>query len=301
MSAVKRFSYTPILGWSATRYDTFSICKRKYFYQYYAKYDPELPRRRIDSFKNLVSIPLEIGSVTHKVIEVLLNRLKRSDEEIDLSKFFDFTERTIERRLDTNKFDEVVYGQLEEVGLVELLPTVRGCLENLLDSERFGWLMEEAIATRSEWVIDPPGYGESRMDDLKVYCKVDFMFPIGERLHIVDWKTGKEDAEKHRKQLLGYSTWASFHFEVAADHVDPSIAYLQPEYREVHETFNTFDLENFAIQVRAETEEMYEYCRDVKNNIPRDKSEFAKVDMEAICSYCNFRALCFPRRYPAKI
>jgi hypothetical protein len=150
-------------------------------------------------------------------------------------------------------------------------------------------------------VIDPPGYGESRLGDLKVYCKVDFMFPIDDELHIVDWKTGKEDPEKHRKQLLGYSTWASFHFDVEAALVKPSIAYLKPDYREVHETFNTFDLENFAIQVRAETQEMYEYCRDVKNNIPLDKKEFEKVDKQAICRHCNFRGLCFPEQYPAAL
>ena len=299
MPKVKQFSYTPMLGWSATRYDTFSICKRKYFYQYYAKYDPELARRQIDRFRALVSIPLEIGSVTHKVIEVLLNRLKRSDEAIDRDKFFDFTQRTVEHRLNTQQFDEVIYGQQEKVSKEDLMPVVENCLTNLLESQRFAWLMEEAIASRDEWVIDPPGYGETRIADLKVYCKVDFMFPIGENLHIVDWKTGKEDAEKHRKQLLGYSTWASFHFEVEASRVDPSIAYLQPEYREVHEIFNTFDLENFAIQVKAETEEMYEYCRDIKNNIPLDKAEFPKINNQAICSYCNFRGLCFPERYSA--
>ena len=46
---LKRFDYTPILGWSMTRYDVFSICKRKYYYQYYAKYDPEFPRVRIEA------------------------------------------------------------------------------------------------------------------------------------------------------------------------------------------------------------------------------------------------------------
>ena len=301
MSGVKRFKYTPILGWSATRYDTFSICKRKYYYQYYAKYDPDMPRRQIDRYKELVSVPLEIGAITHKVIEVLLNRLKRTDEAIDREKFFDFTKRMTEHRVANKQFDEEVYGQVERVEPEDLLPTIEGSLSNLLASDRYRWLVEEAIGTRAEWVIDPPGYGETRIEDLKVYCKVDFMFPVGDDLHIVDWKTGKEDPDKHRKQLLGYSTWASYHFEVEAARVMPSIAYLKPEYCEVHETFNTFDLENFAIQVKAETEEMYDYCRDVKNNIPIAKEEFPRVDKESICSYCNFRGVCFPEEYVASL
>ncbi len=124
------------------------------------------------------------------------------------------------------------------------------------------------------------------------------LFPIGDQLHILDWKTGKQDPEKHRKQLVGYSAWASYHFEVTAEQVVPTIAYLDPQYEEVEEVFNSFDLEHFGIQVRAETEEMYEYCRDPEQNIPVDKSEFPLIDDPRICSHCEFRGLCFPDRYP---
>jgi len=180
----------------------------------------------------------------------------------------------------------------------DLYPKVQSCLENLLESDRYRWLVEEAIATRDRWVIEPPGYGETRMDGLKTYFKVDFLFPIGDQLHILDWKTGKQDLEKHRKQLVGYSAWASYHFEVGVEKVVPTIAYLDPRYAEVEEVFNAFDLEHFAIQVRAESEEMQEYCRDVEQNIPAEKSEFPLIDDPRICSHCEFRGLCFPDQYP---
>lgn len=298
MADIKRFPFTPILGWSATRYDTFSICKRKYFYQYYAKYDPEIPKRRIDGFKELVSVPLETGAIVHKVVEVLLNRLQTTTERIDREKFFDFAERTTEHRLERAEFEEIVYGQLDTLAAEDLLPKIRLCLANLLESERFKWLTDVAIESAESWLIDPPGYGETRIDDLKVYCKVDFMFPVGDELHIVDWKTGQIDPDKHRRQLMGYSTWAAYHYDVPADRVKPTIAYLQPDYEEVHETFNAFDLESFAIQVRAETAEMYEYCRDVDNNIPLEKEQFPKVDNMRICEYCKFRGLCWPEQFP---
>jgi hypothetical protein len=38
MSPVKQFPYTPILGWSMSRFNLFSICKRKYYYHYYNKF-----------------------------------------------------------------------------------------------------------------------------------------------------------------------------------------------------------------------------------------------------------------------
>ena len=38
---LKQFEFTPILGWSASRYDTFKSCQRRYYYTYYAKYDSQ--------------------------------------------------------------------------------------------------------------------------------------------------------------------------------------------------------------------------------------------------------------------
>ena len=77
MKQIKQFPFTPILGWSMSRYSMFSICKRKYFYHYYNKYDPKIPVRLIREMKDLGSIPLVTGIAAHQVIEALLNRLKK--------------------------------------------------------------------------------------------------------------------------------------------------------------------------------------------------------------------------------
>ena len=298
MSPIKRFPYTPILGWSMSRYDMFSICKRKYFYHYYGKYDPEVPMRLIQELKELSAVPLATGIAVHTVIQVLLNRLMRASQDVDREQFFDFAYRRTKQLAESESFHEVYYRERAAVVVEDLYPKVQSCLENLLQSDRYRWLVEEAIATRDRWVIEPPGYGETRMEGLKAYFKVDFLFPIGDHLHILDWKTGKKDLEKHRKQLVGYSAWASYHFEVPAEKVVPTIAYLDPKYEEVEEVFNAFDLEHFAIQVRAESEEMQEYCRDVEQNIPVEKSEFPLIADPRICSHCEFRGLCFPEQYP---
>jgi hypothetical protein len=297
LQQIKQFPFTSILGWSNTRYETFSICKRRYFYQYYAKYDPDLSRREIDRFKNLVSIPLEIGSIVHQVFEVLLFRLRQTPEAINQNKFLDFALRTVDNRLKEAVFDEVVYGALPQVTQEDLFPKVELCLQNFLESSRFEWLTQVAIETSEDWIIDPPGYGESRMGDMKVYFKVDFLFPIDEVYYIIDWKTGKQDPEKHRKQLLGYTTWAAYHFSLDPDTVRPTIAYLQPDYEEVDEVFQAADLVSFEFQIQAESEEMYAYCRDVERNLPLEKVEFPQIDDERICEYCNYRGICFPDKY----
>lgn len=300
MLKIKQFPYTPILGWSNSRYELFSICKRKYFYHYYNKYDPDVPRREILQYRELSTIPLEIGGIVHEVIEALLNRLKQSDEAIDRHKLLEYAERMIINRIQNQQFEEVVYGELEQVSEADLNPGIHESLVNLLESPRFLWLLDLAREHAIDWVIDPPGFGETRLDDLKAYFKVDFLFPLKDGYHIIDWKTGKADQERHRKQLMGYSTWACYHFEVSPDQVWPHIVYLRPAFDEVEETFNHEDLAHFAVQVRAETQEMYEYCRDVQANIPIDKEEFAQVDNDRICEYCNFRGICFPEDFPAK-
>lgn len=299
--AIQQFPFTPILGWSLSRYDLFSLCKRKYFFHYYAKYDRDVPIRRLNRFKELVTMPLEIGSIVHEVIERLLNRLRATAETIDRPRFLAFADQAIEHSLQGKTFEEVVYSETDAVVVEDLRPKVHACLENLLASDRFRWLVEEAATSSGEWIIDPPGYGETRLDDLKVYIKVDVLFPLGDEIHILDWKTGKTDPGKHRKQLVGYATWASIHFGIDPARVRPTLAYLYPAYDEVQQSFTAADLRSFAVQVRAETNEMYEYCRDVEQNIPIEKDAFPRIDDPRVCAQCAFRGICFPDQFPAAL
>ena len=197
MVDVKKFPFTSILGWSATRYEIFSICKRRYFYHYYGKYDPDNSIRELKRLKELVSIPLETGGIAHSVFETLLRRLRKTPENIDEERFIEYAETMTSDRIEKSEFDEIVYGELDEINIDDIFPKVKICLENFLESERFDWLTGVAINTSDDWVIEPPGYGESRLNDMKVYCKVDFLFPVDGVLHIIDWKTGKVVHEKH--------------------------------------------------------------------------------------------------------
>ena len=127
---------------------------------------------------------------------------------------------------------------------------------------------------------------------LKVYCKVDFLFPAEDRIVIVDWKTGKEDEDKHLKQLTGYAAWAAYHLDRSAADVTPIVAYLQPEYREVGIAPTDADLFAFRERIERETKEMYAFCRDIEENIPLGKSSFPTAMNLGTCRFCNFQELC---------
>ena len=166
---MKRYAYTPVLGWSFSRYETFSNCKRKYFYNYYGKHDTEFNIEKIDFLKGLTSIPFEIGTISHDVIEVVLKRLLKTTGPIDREKFELYLEKHILTKLDKNFF-ETYYGGLEKIELDQLLEKTKRCLNNFLASNRFEWIRDIAIAEKDNWLIEPPGYGESRLDEMKLYC-----------------------------------------------------------------------------------------------------------------------------------
>ena len=292
MNSAKPFKFTSILGWSASRYDTFQACARQYFYTYYARYDKDYPRQRIDVLKRMTTIPLETGNIVHDVIEVLLQRLLKTEEAIDRERFADYTSRKATDYCRKKVFTEIYYHEISRIPLDDILERVRSCLDNLLSSERFEWLTQKAVQEKEDWIIEPGGYGETRIDGMKAYCKVDFLFPLDDKIFILDWKTGKPNEIRHRKQLLGYTSWAAFHLSKGASDIVPIIAYLQPTYFEQALVFNEFDVQEFAIQVRKETGEMYAYCKDVQENIPRDKAEFVMTTNTNICAFCNFRELC---------
>lgn len=292
LNRIKQFPYTDILGWSVSRYDKFMMCRRQYYYDYYGKYDREIPRSKIMALKQMTSAALETGNIVHDTVKVLLERLLKSEAPIDRGRFLDFALRKGHEYCAAKTFAEVYYKDREKIDEESILGGVTGCLNNFLGSERFAWVTEKALTNKKNWVIEPPGFGETRIGGMKAYCKVDFLFPVDGSLYILDWKTGKMDEKKHRKQLVGYATWAAFHFEADPATIVPLTVYLTPTYRELQIQVNEFDTQEFVGTVERETKEMYTCCAVIEKNLPKDKTEFPQTKNTAVCRFCNYRELC---------
>lgn len=290
---IRQFGYTDTLGWSYTRYTTFQGCKRQYFFEKYAKYDLDHNLLQIKSLSKLTSVPLEIGNISHKLLKILLERLKRSSEPINHDQFFDYARREAFSIFQEKTFEDVYYKQREAVDFdSEIFEPVRQGMENFLASDRLQWLFEEALVSKDDWIIEPHGYGEFRIDNLKAYCKVDFLFPIGDELYIIDWKTGKTDYRKHHTQLRGYAYWANFHLKKEYALIETTIAHLLPVYKENSQRVNEYDIEDFAHVVRSQIEEMHHYCADAELNVPLPKEEFRMTEHVNFCKTCKYRELC---------
>jgi hypothetical protein len=293
---LKRFPFSPILGWSVSRFDTFSFCKRKYYYSYYGKFDREFPTVKINQLKALTTEALSIGSLAHDVIEAILKRLQKSTDVIDETRMKGFVKTQVQKYMLDKVFSEVYYKEKEDIDEAHIIESVFNAVMIFVKSERFEWIKQLPDTSKQQWIIEPDGYGETRIKtdrgDLKAYCKVDFMLPDGKDIYILDWKTGKADEFKHRKQLIGYSLFASFHFENKFERIIPILAYLKDGYSEVVPVISERDIENFKDDMIAETRAMQNLNLDIENNTPVDKNEFTLTESEGKCKYCEFRELC---------
>jgi hypothetical protein len=198
----------------------------------------------------------------------------------------------VDRAIKDKTFYEVCYKQLDAIDPDEVKDKIATCLGNFFNSRWYRWLIEEAIIQRDNWVIEPKDYGEMRINGLKVYCKVDFLFPASEgKIYILDWKTGKVDIAKYTRQMKGYVLYAKEMFNIAAEQVRPVIAYLGDNYEELDYSFTESDLGEFATWIALETEEMYRYCESIEENIPKAKSCFPQ-ESGNFCGYCNYKEFC---------
>jgi hypothetical protein len=288
------YQFTPILGWSISRYEVFDKCRRQYFYQYYPKYVTDAPQYKVSKLKGLTSAPLEIGNAVHDCMEALLNRLRKSDSRVDEDKFFRFADDKLKEYFSTKSFIEIYYKQEEALDVDAAGEKVRACLSNFINSPCYSWLCMKAMTNRTGWMIEPAGYGETRLGGMKAYCKMDFLFPVGEEVYILDWKTGAKDHAKHSAQLMGYAAAASSNFSVPWNRIFPKIVYLYPQYDEFEITIGEAGLAGFLQTIREQTEAMYALCRDVGQNVPLDMSEFEKSPSPNMCRNCRFQELCGP-------
>ena len=295
------YEFTPILGWSISRYEIFDKCKRQYYYSYYSKYVEGVPVYKINKLKELTSVPLEIGNVVHDVIEAFLHRLQKSDSNIDEKRFFEYARSLANKYFLEKTFMETYYGVTDKLDMGRVFEKIDRCLNSFINGPLYSWIFMVAIRDRSNWMIEPSGYGETRLDGLKAYCKMDFLLPVDNEIHILDWKTGGRDELKHSSQLLGYAAATNNNFNIPLKNIFPKIVYLHPSYDELQVDCAKHDFSSLYNTIRQQTQEMYTYCKDFEKNIPKPADVFIMSPAPSLCKQCKFQELCFPdRKNPVK-
>jgi hypothetical protein len=289
---MKKFPFTRIIGWSASRYNIFSSCKRRYFYNYYAKFDQDYSINDITELKQLTTGPLEIGNIAHDIIEVILVRLQKSNKPIDRDKLNSFIDQKADEYCNKKQFFETYYDLLDKIPVNTIKEQAKQAVNLLLDSDRFAWILNRPLGERKDWIIEPDGYGETRINDLKAYCKVDFLLPDEGKAYIMDWKTGKKDFDKHKKQLTGYSLFAQHNLDYKEEDIVPIVVYLKDSFEEEVFVPEKEEIESFFATIKKETDEMQCFNVDINENTPKPKEEFEMTTSTGLCAYCNYKKLC---------
>jgi len=237
--------------------------------------------------------------VVHDVLEAFLRRLQKSDSDIDEQRFYEFADQKTGEYFGARTFIEVRYGRVASLDLAEARRRVHTCLANFIGSPIYSWIFMTALRYRDNWMIEPPGYGETRLNGLKAYCKMDFLLPAGDEVTILDWKTGKRDEQKHTAQVMGYAAAANANFGIPLDRIFPRIVYLYPEYGELEVDAGRVDLQGLFGRIERQTRQMQAYCADVDQNTPLPIEKFPLSPSSSSCTWCRYQELCFPDRSSA--
>ena len=132
-----KYKFSKILGWSQSRFDVFSSCKRKYYYRYYKGFDKEFGESKINELLALVSVDLAIGQITHEIFETLFKRLKNSDSAIDITRLDSYIKNETEKYCRENVFFEIYYKEAAHIPVEDISEKVRLFIYSFINSERF--------------------------------------------------------------------------------------------------------------------------------------------------------------------
>jgi PD-(D/E)XK nuclease superfamily protein len=282
-------------SWSVSRHDTFSSCRRKYFYSYYlSQDDPEIHR-----LKKLSALPLWAGSVVHETIENFLKTRDTMPSEAEqqalvhatvherlLGDWRDSEAASLRFRLFEHEYATPVEAEDKKI----VVGTVMRSLRNFFKSP----VLAEALAVgRANWLTieDLVSFD---VGGVPVFLRMDLAFRDREgRVVIVDWKTGRGEGRFNEIQLAGYALYAARQGWVgAAEEIQTELAYLAiPRY--VRRSVDARKLEHARAFIEKSAGGMKALLLDPLLNLGR-LDDFPMIDRPQTCRRCNYRRLCFP-------
>ena len=304
-------------SWSRSRDGLFQECRRKYFYHYYGSWggwEPDAPDevRKLYVLKQLSSRQQWAGKVVHEAIEWVLRALSEG-KDLPESWLVDETVKRMRREWKASH-DRLYWQNPKGAALFEheygvavrpqewqiLRDHVVRCLKNFY---RLDLLNDVRGTPRERWVM----IEEIRAFDFEgtpVYGAPDFAYWTregrgagggagdGERLALVDWKTGNGDPEKSGFQLGIYALYAREVLKVEPKLVDLVLVNLR-EPKESRIPWDEALLEKVKERFRLSVRSMKAWLRDPLSNLAA-MEDFEKTEELRLCRRCNFRSVCRP-------
>ena len=283
-------------SWSASRHDTFSSCRRRYYYSYYASHEDE----EIKRLKKLSALPLWAGSVVHDTIEWFLKKHDRlpSPEDQDalirrvvhtglVSDWRESEMGSRRFRLFEHEYDQPVEQEDKRI----VVNIVMRSLQHFFKSDT----LREALAVGRDRWLALEDLVSFHVGEVEVYLRMDLAFRDAEgRVVIVDWKTGRREGRFNEIQVAGYALYAMERgWASSAEEISTELNYLVIP-RATRRRVDAKRIENARRFITKSAGTMKELLVDPVENLAR-LEDFPMVDRPRVCRRCPFRKLCFPR------
>jgi hypothetical protein len=289
----------------------FEDCRRKYFYHYYGAWggweaSAAPDTRRLYVLKQLTSRQGWAGRVVHEAIEMAL-RVLHAGRDLPESWLLDETLRRMRqewrfsrdgRYRDTPKGPLALFEHEYAVPVADrtwqvLRDHVFRCLRNF---QRLPLVAEIRQTPRERWILieDVRAFA---FEGTPVYAAPDFGYwTTGDRLALVDWKTGSPDPEDTAVQLGCYALYAKDILDVEPAQVDLLEVNLREGAVAVH-PWDAGRVEAIRERLRLSIRAMKAWLRDPAANLAV-MDDFERTEDVRICRWCNFRAVCRPELGP---
>jgi hypothetical protein len=303
-----------LFSWSRSRHNMFHACRRRYFYHYYGAWGgwaadapPEV--RRLYVLKQLTGRQGWAGRLVHQTVELALkalhagqdlpepwlveDTLRRMRAEWRFSRRGGYREAP---KADVALFEHEYGVPVTDQGWQILRDHVLRCVRNFC---RLPLLQDIRATPRERWILieDVRAF---EFEGTPVYAAPDFGYwTTGDRLALVDWKTGSPDPEGTAVQLGGYALYARDILEVPPERVD----LLEVNLREGTTTSHPWDgarLDDIRERLRLSIRAMKAWLRDPERNVAA-LEDFERTEELRLCRWCNFKAVCRPELEPPEV
>jgi len=205
-------------SWSKSRDEVFQTCPRQYYFNYYAYWggwDRNAPERirQIYSLKQLKNRYMWAGGKVHSCIKHTLRNLQRGISVLDVNDIVSLTINQMREDFRSSRegryrvypktcalFEHEYQLDLSSDHWKQIADDVETCLRNFYGSEIFARLKELPL---EDW-LEVEDFSYFYLDGKKIWAVIDCSFKTGDRVTIIDWKTGRSTPRDVSLQLSCY-------------------------------------------------------------------------------------------------
>ncbi len=123
----------------------------------------------------------------------------------------------------------------------------------------------------------------------RFFVKPDLAYKLGERLQIVDWKTGSGDAEDF--QFKAYTIYGIEELGFELENIDVLEYNLVHNKKTIH-NFSTQEIEDTKEIIIDSINQMKSRLYDPEENLAY-MTDFERTDNKNTCNWCNYQKICF--------